>query len=204
MKILCLYGNICAMELFTWIKEQGHETVTEQNRIEAEWVKEESFDLVISYTYQYIIKQQIIDVVNGNIINLHTSYLPFDRGASPNLFNILEGSPRGVSIHYVNAGLDSGDIIAQKLVALEKGATLKNSYEQLDREIKELFKSIFALYRYWNSMRKRCVGNGTYHREKELEPVKRKFENWNWDISVEQFLKTVKQGWEDTIYGKGS
>lgn len=104
MKILCLYGNECALELFAWMKDQGHKTVIRKDQIGAGWIKKEAFDLVVSYTYQYIFELQTIDAAGGNIVNLHTSYLPFDRGSSPNLFNILEGSPRGVSIHYMEVG----------------------------------------------------------------------------------------------------
>lgn len=189
-----MYGNECALELFDWVRAQGNETVIVRDRVEAEWVEEESFDLAVSYTYQHIVGQRIIDALGGNIVNLHTSYLPFDRGSSPNLFNILEGSPRGVSIHYMDAGLDSGDVIAQKLVALEEGATLRSSYEQLDREMKGLFREVFPLYGHWGSMRKRCVGSGTYHRERELEPIKGRFDEWSWDISVEQFKKIARSG----------
>lgn len=35
MKILCLYSNECAVELFRWLEEQGHETVLETGRLEA-------------------------------------------------------------------------------------------------------------------------------------------------------------------------
>lgn len=189
MKILCLYSNECALELFEWIEEQGHEIVLQKERLNAQWCIENQFDLGISYTYSYIVQNDVIDALKGNIINLHNSYLPFDRGASPNLWNLLEGTPRGVSIHYIDKGLDTGDVIAQQIVELEESATLKTSYDQLDRAIKELFKKVFPQYEYWNCMRKKCIGQGSYHKEKDFDVVLRSFENWNWDIQVKEYIQ---------------
>ena len=39
MKILCLYNNKCALELFEWIKEQRHETILCSEKITADWAK---------------------------------------------------------------------------------------------------------------------------------------------------------------------
>lgn len=193
MKILCLYSNECAVELFRWLEEQGHETVLETGRLEAGRCRENRFDLAISYTYPYMIKSGIIDALDGSIVNLHNSYLPFDRGTSPNLWNLLEGSPRGVSIHYVDKGLDTGDVIAQQIVEIEEGATLRTSYEQLDRAVKELFKKVFPQYRYWNSMRKKCMGEGTYHRERDFDIILQSFENWSWDLPVEKYIQKARE-----------
>lgn len=189
MKILCLYNNECALELFRWLKSQGHDIILKNDEIENQWLEEETFDLAISYTYSFIVKEDVIDALHGNIINLHTSYLPFDRGSSPNLFNIIEGSPRGVTIHYMDKGLDTGAIIAQKLVPLDKKGTLKSSYDQLDMEIKNLFKAIFPYYSFWNGMKKRCEGSGSYHKEKELDPVKNSFEKWDWNMPIQEFVE---------------
>lgn len=193
MKILCLYSNECALELFEWIEEQGHETVLQKNRLNVQWCIENQFDLGISYTYPYMIQTDVIDALKGNIINLHNSYLPFDRGTSPNLWNLLEGTPRGVSIHYIDKCLDTGDVIAQQIVEVEESATLKSSYKQLDYTVKELFKKIFPQYRYWNSMRKKCIGQGTYHRESDFDVVLQSFESWSWDIRVDEYIQRARE-----------
>ncbi len=47
------------------------------------------------------------------VINLHTGLSPYARGGNCNLFMLLEGKPEyvGATIHYIDAGIDSGDII---------------------------------------------------------------------------------------------
>ena len=52
----------------------------------------------------------------NNIINLHISYLPYNRGAHPNFWSFVENTPSGVSIHQVDSGIDTGKIVIQKQI----------------------------------------------------------------------------------------
>lgn len=163
MKILCLHNNECALELFDWIRSQGHEVVVESSKLNKEWCISMCFDLTVSYTYRYILSQEIIKALNNNVVNLHNSFLPFNRGASPNIWSIVEGTPRGVTLHYIDKELDKGYIIAQRLAIGVDADTLVDSYCKLDRLAKELFKEAFYYYNYWCEMKKIAMGRGTYH-----------------------------------------
>lgn len=37
MKILCLYNNPSALKIFDWMREQGHETILKNDRLEVDW-----------------------------------------------------------------------------------------------------------------------------------------------------------------------
>lgn len=188
MKILCLNNNGIAKELFEWIHKQGHDVTILSKRLDAEWCRENDFDLTVSYTYRYIIPKEILDMLGNNVVNLHISYLPWNRGADPNLWSILEGTPRGVTLHYINPGLDKGDIIAQRLVVDNpEQSNLSDTYNNLDRAAKELFKEAFSYYEYWNDMRKKAVGGGTYHSLADATSIKDKIDTW--DISVEDLRR---------------
>ena len=50
------------------------------------------FDWIISYGYKHIIQKEIIQAVKNPIINLHISYLPFNRGVHPNYWSFKEQS----------------------------------------------------------------------------------------------------------------
>lgn len=163
MKILCLYRNPCALPLFDWLEQQGHTVVCREDKLDAVWCREQSFDLAVSYTYPYILSAEMLDALGNNAVNLHNSYLPWNRGADPNIWSVLEGTPRGVSLHYINAGLDKGDIIAQQFVDVPADATLGSSYKLLDDAAKALFKQAFRWYAYWPQMKKTVQGKGTYH-----------------------------------------
>ena len=190
MKILGIYNNECAIELFEWIKKQGHEVVLKTDELDAQWCKEQSFDLTVSYTYRYILSEEIIHALNNNVVNIHNSFLPWNRGADPNLWSIVDGTPRGVTIHYMDAGLDKGFVIAQELIDDGDDETLCSSYYNLDFAAKELFKKVFRYYKEWPSLRKRCLGKGSYHSLKDGEKIKAFIDSY--DLSVAEFIKRIQ------------
>ncbi len=189
MKILCLYNNDIAIELFEWLKSKTHETVLWSERLEENWCREQGFDLTVSYTYRFIIPQEILSALNNNVVNLHNSLLPWNRGASPNMWSIVEGSPRGVTLHYMDEQLDKGYVIAQEIVddCKDDSETLASSYNNLDMAAKSLFKKAFKYYEYWPSLRKKCLGQGSYHSVKDGEKLDKTVESY--DISVEKLRR---------------
>ena len=67
----------------------------------------------------------MLDRLPGAAINLHISLLPWNRGSDPNLWSFLDDTPKGVSIHHIDAGVDTGDVIAQREVPLGLEGTLR-------------------------------------------------------------------------------
>lgn len=184
MKILCLYHNVCALGLFEWLKEQGHDTYCRTQRLDARWCLEQKFDLTVSYTYRYILPVEILDALGNNVVNIHTSYLPWNRGADPNLWSILEETPRGVTLHYMNEELDGGAVIAQQLVPVkEEGGTLATTYNHLDRAARQLFQDAFVYYDFWKEMRKETKGAGSYHVLADAAPVKKLIDSYDTGLS---------------------
>lgn len=191
MNILFLWGNTVAKELGKWLEAQGNHVISENGRISAEWIREQRVELVVSYTYRYILKKDVIDAVGGNIVNLHISYLPWNRGACPNQWSFLENTPKGVTIHFLDAGLDSGDIIAQRIVNMENTISLKDSYALLNKQIVELFKEIYPLYPFWHEMKKKALGKGSYHSVKDFEPYNALI-GGNYDMSAREFCERAR------------
>ena len=190
MKILCLYNNDCALPLFNWLKEQGHEVTLFSDVLDKDWCLSQKFDLAVSYTYRYIIKKEVIEALNNNVVNLHNAFLPFNRGAAPNIWSIVDGTPRGVTLHFIDAELDKGYIIAQRLVELKDDDTLKTSYDSLDRNAIELFKEAFADYNFWNEMKKKPEGKGTYHSVSDTKRIYDLIDSF--DIKVSDFIERIK------------
>ena len=102
-----------------------------------------NFDTIISYGYRFKIDEKLIKK-NKNLINLHVSFLPFNRGAHPNFWSFIENTPSGVSIHKIDKGIDTGDIINQKLIDFDilknkKKLTFSYTYKKLINELENLF-----------------------------------------------------------------
>ena len=183
MKILALYNNDIALELFDWLTKEGHEVVLQTQPLDASWCAQEQFDLTVSYTYRYILPKDVLKALGDNVVNLHNSLLPWNRGADPNIWSIVEGTPRGVTLHYMDENLDKGYIISQEIVDDNENETLASSYENLDRAAKTLFKKSFKYYKYWPSLKKRCVGEGSYHSVKDGIPLKSDIDSYGISVS---------------------
>lgn len=191
MKILGLYNNECAVELFQWLIDEGNEVVFWKERLDIDWCRRQNFTLTISYTYRYILTEDILEALNDNVVNIHNSLLPWNRGADPNLWSIAEETPRGVTIHYMDTELDKGCIIAQEIVDDGDEGTLSSSYKNLDIVAKSLFKKTFHYYKYWRSLKKKCLGEGSYHSLKDGEKFRKVIDSY--ELSITEFKKRLSK-----------
>ena len=105
MKILFLGGNNSRV-IANWLTAQGEEVTYTEKRISLNDARELNNQMIVSYNYKYILSRDILDLVEGNAINLHISYLPYNRGADPNIWSFIENTPKGVTIHYIDSGID--------------------------------------------------------------------------------------------------
>ncbi len=129
------------MKLAEWLKAKNLEIICLDKKVGNEDILTYSPSLIISYNYRYIISRKIIELMNGNIINLHISFLPWNRGANPNFWSFVEKTPKGVTIHKIDEGLDTGPIILQKEIEIDdRKNTFRSSYEVLHSIIQELFR----------------------------------------------------------------
>jgi phosphoribosylglycinamide formyltransferase 1 len=77
-----------------------------------------SFDCM-GLTFNRLIPQTVIDSFHGRIFNLHLSLLPMFPGFGATRKALESGLPHtGVTVHFVDAGIDTGPIIAQEKVAI--------------------------------------------------------------------------------------
>ena len=76
-------------------------------------------DLAISFGYKKILDKRILNKLKRPALNLHISYLPFNRGSHPNFWSFIENTPKGVSIHEIDNGLDTGKIVFRKKISLD-------------------------------------------------------------------------------------
>ena len=95
-------------------------------------IKEINPDLIVVVAYGKILPKEIIDIPKYGIINVHSSLLPKYRGASPIHSAILNGDTKsGVSIMYIEEGLDSGDVILQESCDILENDTLGTLHDKL-------------------------------------------------------------------------
>lgn len=96
-------------------------------------LKELNIDIIINQS-QSIIKKELLEIPRIGVINRHNALLPKNRGRLTPFWVLFKGEPEtGVSIHFVNEGIDSGDIIIQEKYTVAKHDTfnslVKKNYE---------------------------------------------------------------------------
>lgn len=186
--VLLLTNNQIALELYDWLKRHC-DVHLYSDPLHLSQIQALQTDLIISYNYNYTINQQIITYMSGNIINLHISYLPWNRGASPNLWSFIDNTPQGVTIHQVSEGLDRGKILYQKRCSFDAAQeTFETSYRKLHQCILELFREhwdhiVSGSYEFHEQR-----GSGSYHSKKDLELLQGRIK-FSWGDNVADFLR---------------
>ena len=86
-------------------------------------------DLIIVIAYGKILPQAVLDIPKYGVINVHASLLPKYRGAAPVQRSIIDGEETtGVTIMQLDAGMDTGNIIAEKSVFITPHMTSEDLF----------------------------------------------------------------------------
>jgi methionyl-tRNA formyltransferase len=153
--------------LAPWLRDRG-ETVT---ATAGPVGPEDGADFLVSYGYRHILRRPVLERFPDRAINLHVSLLPWNRGADPNLWSFVEDTPKGVTIHHLDEGVDTGDIIVQREVVMDPGETLRTSYEKLQLAVQRLFHEHWSLIREGRAPRRPQQGPGSSHRLRDKEAL---------------------------------
>src|SRR5262245_54565473 len=89
-------------------------------------------DVGVSVLFGYILTRDLLSLMPHGCVNLHPAYLPYNRGAYPNVWSIVDGTPAGVTLHSIDAGIDTGPIIARREVPIDPTDTGETLYRKLE------------------------------------------------------------------------
>ena len=127
-------------------------------------------DIAFSIYFGYILKREIINIFPQGIINVHPAFLPFNRGSAPNVFSIIDNTPAGATIHYIDEGIDTGKIIIQKKLKVKSIDTGKSLYLRLEKLCENLFVKIYPCINAGKvKTKERAKIKGTFHNHRELK-----------------------------------
>ena len=123
--------------------DQGFEVIVSPEPYEGNLADDFSPDIILSSGYDRLLRPKTVQRFSQRIINLHAAYLPWARGIGTTLFATMLRYPHGVSIHFINEGLDTGNLISRKLVQPGPKDTLRTFYTKLLSATEELFFESF-------------------------------------------------------------
>ena len=97
-----------------------------------EEMKELKPDVICVVAYGKILPKEILDIPSKGCINVHGSLLPKYRGAAPIQWAIINGEKTtGVTTMYMDIGMDTGDMILKKEIAIGENETTGELWERL-------------------------------------------------------------------------
>ena len=127
-------------------------------------------DLILLAWWPYILKKQVIEIPRLGCLNFHPSYLPYNRGKHYNFWTIVEDTPFGVTLHWVDEGIDTGDIAFQSRIEKTWEDTGETLYYKAQEEIVKLFMEKFPEIKRGNIPRiPQDLNKGSFHKSNELE-----------------------------------
>lgn len=181
--MLFLTNNEGGARLSQWLRPRVESLDLREDRIDLAAL--EGVDLVVSYGYRHILPAAVL--AGCRCINLHVSLLPWNRGADPNVWSQLEGTPGGVSIHEMDSGIDTGPILVQRALSFNEEDTLAGSYAALCAAIEQLFQEHWPALADGSLRARPQQGAGSFHRAREFAAIREQLlgeEGWNVSIRV--------------------
>lgn len=118
-------------------------------------IEKYSPDLVVSAGFMRILGTKVVEALGKKLINIHPSLLPSFPGAHAVEEALQSGvTTTGTTVHYVDSGIDTGEIIIQREVEIVSGDTVQTLHErikQVERSlIVEVVESFAAKQTYGN------------------------------------------------------
>jgi len=102
------------------------------------WIIDKNPDLIVVYSMPFLLKEEVFLFPKLGTINLHTALLPKYRGAVPIFWTYyFFDLDAGITVHYIDKGEDTGDIILQKDVKVDLGERyyeLRSKFENVGAE----------------------------------------------------------------------
>ena len=119
-----------------------------------EEMKELKPDVICVVAYGKILPKEILDIPSKGCINVHGSLLPKYRGAAPIQWAIINGEKTtGVTTMYMDIGMDTGDMILKKEIAIGENETTGELWERLAKIGAELLVETLQKIEYGTAPR---------------------------------------------------
>lgn len=191
--ILFLSNNRNTRNVYHWLREQ-EEILLFEDQLTLELVKRLRPSFIISFNYRFLISQDVIQWMQGRMINLHLSLLPWNQGASPNFFSFYDDTPKGVTIHLLDQGIDTGDILCQREILLdETKESFASSYQFLMEQMEELFFEHWEEIKNGRLMPRKQSETGSYHTTAELKRIQQGYP-FCWQDNISEFKQKYQIG----------
>ena len=126
-------------------------------------------DYIICVHFPYIVPEEVLAVPRNGVLNLHPAFLPCNRGWHTPSWAILEQTPIGATMHFMDSGVDTGDIVHQIELTVSPGDTAHTLYAKLLKLELRVFAEAWPRLESGQFERKRQdLARGSFHLREDL------------------------------------
>ncbi len=130
-------------------------------------------DYILSIHFPYIVPRQVLSIPTIGALNLHPAYLPYNRGWHTPTWAIVEGPPYGAPLHWMDEGIDTGDIALQRQIAVLPTDTAHSLYQRALKAEAEIMREAIPLLKAGPLPRIPQREAGTVHNKTDLQSLRR-------------------------------
>ena len=106
-------------------------------------IREWAPDVIVVIGYQFFLPDEFLNIPPMGVLNFHTSLLPRHCGRHPGFWTIWYGDEKsGMCVHYMDSGLDTGEIAYKSYVPVENGDTVDSLYDRIWKSDEPLVKQL--------------------------------------------------------------
>lgn len=130
-------------------------------------------DLWVSVHYPRIFTKREIALPKLGIVNVHNSYLPWNRGAHACTWALVDETPHGATMHWIDDGVDTGPILLQRRVSVEPTDTTESLYEKTAEVELDIFKIGMDMILSGNLRKIPQPMGGSFHYKRDFDRLVR-------------------------------
>ncbi len=159
-------------------------------------------DFIVCVHFPLIVPKAVLELPRAGVLNLHPAYLPWGRGWHTPSWAILEGTPAGATLHFMDTGVDSGDIVDQERLEPDPGDTAHTLYARLKELELEVFERAWPLLAEGTYERRPQPEGGSRHRRADLldDDVQRLDPQAPTQAALERLRALTTDRWEEAAF----
>ena len=106
-------------------------------------IREWAPDMIVVIGYQFFLPDEFLNIPPMGVLNFHTSLLPRHCGRHPGFWTIWYGDEQsGMAVHFMDSGLDTGEIAYKSHVPVENGDTVDSLYDRIWKSDEAVVKQL--------------------------------------------------------------
>lgn len=159
-------------------------------------------DYLLSVHFPYVVPQTVLGLPRVGALNLHPAWLPYNRGWHTPSWAIMDGTPYGATLHWMDEGLDTGDLALRRQVHPDPCDTAHGLYLRVLAAEYELLQEALPLLIDHRLPRIPQGMMGTTHRKEDLIRAQRLELHKHQSVgqTLRQLRALTTNSWEEAAY----